>query len=257
LCDIHVAHRRLARAAPPEEDVALLADLLSLPASERYPLPNLSSQRKKERTLEALIRRLEGLASQQPVVMVFEDANWIDPTSRELLDLAVERVRSLPVLLVVTVDKGEQRAVLAIGRAEITQADMRGGRGAATGALIGGALGAAGGAATTPAPSYYGYGSSGSGYNGYGSYGPRYYGSDYNGYGSYGPQYYGSDYNGSGYGYAGAGYYGYGRWNTDLMRVGLDCTRWCRTRRTAACCAVPGANCMLRSLARSKRNRPS
>jgi class 3 adenylate cyclase/tetratricopeptide (TPR) repeat protein len=92
----------LARAAPPEEDVAFLADLLSLPASEGHPLPNLSSQRKKERTLEALIRRLEGLASQQPVVMVFEDAHWIDPTSRELLDLAVERVRSLPVLLVVT-----------------------------------------------------------------------------------------------------------------------------------------------------------
>jgi predicted ATPase len=92
----------LTRAAPPDEDVALLADLLSLPASERHPLPNLSPQRKKERTLEALIRQLEGLARRQPVVMVFEDAHWIDPTSRELLDLAVERVRSLPVLLIVT-----------------------------------------------------------------------------------------------------------------------------------------------------------
>jgi predicted ATPase len=48
----------LARAAPPEEDVALLADLLSLTASERHPLPNLSPQRKKERTLEALLRQL-------------------------------------------------------------------------------------------------------------------------------------------------------------------------------------------------------
>jgi len=92
----------LARAAPPDEDVAFLADLLSLPASERHPLPNLSPQRKKERTLEALIRQLEGLACQQPVVMVFEDAHWIDPTSRELLDLTVEHVRSLPVLLIVT-----------------------------------------------------------------------------------------------------------------------------------------------------------
>ena len=92
----------LARAAPPDEDVALLADLLSLPASERHPLPNLSPQRKKERTLEALLRQLEGLARQQPVLMVFEDAHWIDPTSRELLDLTVERVRSLPVLLIVT-----------------------------------------------------------------------------------------------------------------------------------------------------------
>jgi class 3 adenylate cyclase/predicted ATPase len=92
----------LARAAPPEEDVAFLADLLSLPASERHPLPDLSPQRKKELTLEALIRQLEGLARQQPVVMVFEDTHWIDPTSRELLDLAIERIRSLPVLLIVT-----------------------------------------------------------------------------------------------------------------------------------------------------------
>jgi class 3 adenylate cyclase len=92
----------LARAAPPEEDVALIADLLSLPASERHPPPNLSSQRKKERTLEALIRQIEGLARRQPVVVVFEDAHWIDPTSRELLDLAIEHVRSLPVLLIVT-----------------------------------------------------------------------------------------------------------------------------------------------------------
>ena len=92
----------LARAAPPEEDVTLLADLLSLPTSERHPLPSLSPQRKKDRTLEALIRRLEGLARHQPVVMVFEDAHWIDPTSRELLDLTVEHVRSLPVLLIVT-----------------------------------------------------------------------------------------------------------------------------------------------------------
>jgi class 3 adenylate cyclase/predicted ATPase len=92
----------LAPAAPPDEDVAFLADLLSMRASERHPLPNLSPQRKKERTLEALIRQLEGLARQQPVLMVFEDAHWIDPTSRELLDLTVERVRTLPVLLIVT-----------------------------------------------------------------------------------------------------------------------------------------------------------
>ena len=92
----------LASVAPRVEDVGLLAELLSLPVSERHPLPNLSAQRKKERTLEALIRQLEGLASQKPVLLVFEDAQWIDPTSRELLDLAVERVGNLPVLMVVT-----------------------------------------------------------------------------------------------------------------------------------------------------------
>src|SRR6266567_4259690 len=92
----------LAARASPDQDVAFLADLLSLPPSERHPLPNLSPQHKKERTLEALIRQLEGLARRQPVLMIFEDAHWIDPTSRELLDLIVERVRGLPALLVVT-----------------------------------------------------------------------------------------------------------------------------------------------------------
>jgi class 3 adenylate cyclase len=92
----------LALVAPPDEDLAFFADLMSLPASERHPLPNLSPQRKKERTLEALLRQLEGLAREHPVLMVFEDAHWIDPTSRELLDLTVERVGSLPVLLIVT-----------------------------------------------------------------------------------------------------------------------------------------------------------
>jgi len=92
----------LARAAPPDEDVAFLADLMSLPGSEQHPLPNLTPQRKKDRTLEALIRQLESLSRQQPLALIFEDAHWIDPTSRELLDLAVERVRGLPVLLIVT-----------------------------------------------------------------------------------------------------------------------------------------------------------
>jgi predicted ATPase len=92
----------LVRAEPPGEDVAFVVDLMSLPTSEHQPLPNLSPQRKKERTLEALIRQLEGLARRQPVVVVFEDAHWIDPTSRELLDLFVEHVRGLRVLLIVT-----------------------------------------------------------------------------------------------------------------------------------------------------------
>ena len=92
----------LARAAPAEEDVAFLIDLLSLPRSERHPLPSLTSQRQKERTLQALIGQLDGLARRQSVLMVFEDAHWIDPTSRELLDLVIERIGTLPVLLVVT-----------------------------------------------------------------------------------------------------------------------------------------------------------
>src|ERR1700750_3009065 len=56
----------------------VLIDDVGFGAASAFPLPNLSPQRKKERTLETLIRQLEGLARQQPVLMVFEDAHWID-----------------------------------------------------------------------------------------------------------------------------------------------------------------------------------
>src|SRR5262249_13577245 len=114
----------LVRDAPPDEDVALLADLLSLPASEQHPLPSLSPQRKKDRTLEALIRQIGGLARQQPILVIFEDAHWTDPTSRELLDLIIECIHNLPVLLIVTFRPEfeppwtgeEQVSVLALNR---------------------------------------------------------------------------------------------------------------------------------------------
>jgi predicted ATPase len=49
-----------------------------------------------------LLHQLEALAKSDPVLMVFEDAHWIDPTSRDLIDLTVDRIRRLPVLLLVT-----------------------------------------------------------------------------------------------------------------------------------------------------------
>ena len=81
---------------------ALIADLLSLPTGGALSQMNLSPQRKKERTLEALLGLLEDLSRKRPVLMVFEDVHWIDPTSRELLDLTIERIRRLPVLLIIT-----------------------------------------------------------------------------------------------------------------------------------------------------------
>jgi class 3 adenylate cyclase len=92
----------LAGVMPLDEDVVLLADLLSLQASTSYSLANLNPRQKKQRTFGALLRQLEGLVHQHPILMVFEDAHWIDPTSRELLDLTVERLCTLPVLLIVT-----------------------------------------------------------------------------------------------------------------------------------------------------------
>ena len=92
----------LTPASRSSEDVALLAELLSIPAGGRLPLLNLTPQRKKERTFEALLSQLESLARAQPVLMIFEDVHWIDPTSRELLDLIVERTVRLSVLLLIT-----------------------------------------------------------------------------------------------------------------------------------------------------------
>ena len=92
----------LASASLPADDVSLIAELLSLPTSNRYPPVELGPQRKKERILAALFRLLASFARQQPVLMTFEDLHWIDPTSRELLDLIVQRVERLPVLLIAT-----------------------------------------------------------------------------------------------------------------------------------------------------------
>ena len=82
--------------------VPILANLLSLPPSERHPLPELSPQKRKEATLAALRGQLEGLSARQPVLVVFEDAHWIDPTSLELLAITVERLPQLRVLLLIT-----------------------------------------------------------------------------------------------------------------------------------------------------------
>jgi class 3 adenylate cyclase len=83
-----------------DNDFALLSELLSLP-SPAADL-NISPQLKREKVFEALLNQLEVEAQRRPVLMVFEDAHWIDPTSRELLDLTVDRVRRLPVLLAIT-----------------------------------------------------------------------------------------------------------------------------------------------------------
>jgi class 3 adenylate cyclase/predicted ATPase len=78
----------------------LLAELLSLPNSAADL--RLSPQRKREALFDVLLRQVEGLARRRPVLAVFEDVHWIDPTSRELLDLMIDRIRRMPVLLLIT-----------------------------------------------------------------------------------------------------------------------------------------------------------
>jgi class 3 adenylate cyclase/ABC-type transport system involved in cytochrome c biogenesis ATPase subunit len=80
---------------------ALYAAMLSLPV-DRYPLLNLSPQRQKEKTLEAIAEQVELLSQQQPVLMIYEDVHWLDPTSQEALDLLVPRLQGRAILLLVT-----------------------------------------------------------------------------------------------------------------------------------------------------------
>jgi class 3 adenylate cyclase/predicted ATPase len=91
----------LAATSPTGEDLALLADLLSLP-TERYPMLDLNPRLKREKTFEALLRRLIALAKLKPVVMIVEDLHWVDPSTRRLLDLTIEWIERLPVLLIAT-----------------------------------------------------------------------------------------------------------------------------------------------------------
>jgi class 3 adenylate cyclase len=83
------------------ETAPLVAALLGLP-THRYPALSLSPQRQKERMLENLLGQVEALAGRAPVLMIFEDLHWVDPTSQEWLELVVSRLRELPVLLVAT-----------------------------------------------------------------------------------------------------------------------------------------------------------
>jgi class 3 adenylate cyclase/tetratricopeptide (TPR) repeat protein len=84
------------------EAVPVLATLLSIPLGNRYPPVNGPPPKRKEKTLDALLMQVEGLASRQPVLMVFEDVHWSDPTTRELLDRLVDKVRALRVLVITT-----------------------------------------------------------------------------------------------------------------------------------------------------------
>ncbi|MBV8987581.1 MAG: AAA family ATPase, partial [Solirubrobacterales bacterium] len=93
----------LARsAALTAQEMAALADLLSLPAGEQFRLQELTPQKRKELVFSAFFAHMRGLAARRPVLLLFEDLHWIDPTSLELLGLGVERLTELRALLVFT-----------------------------------------------------------------------------------------------------------------------------------------------------------
>jgi class 3 adenylate cyclase/predicted ATPase len=92
----------MAQTSISTENVALFAEMLSLPNDGRYPALGLTPQQRRQRTLQALTSQMQALVRQKPVLMIFEDAHWIDPTSLELLGRVVVQIPAQRVLLLVT-----------------------------------------------------------------------------------------------------------------------------------------------------------
>jgi class 3 adenylate cyclase len=93
---------QLALGAAAREDAALLAEMLSLPNDGRYPPLVLAPQQRRQKTMEALIRQIEVMSRQSPVLMILEDAHWADPSSLEVLGRLIDEIDRLRVLLLVT-----------------------------------------------------------------------------------------------------------------------------------------------------------
>ena len=92
----------LAQTSTSIEDAVLIAEMLSLPNDGRYPALELTPQQRRQKTMEALTAQIETLSRKKPVMMILEDAHWADPTSLEAFGRAVDRIRRLRVLLLVT-----------------------------------------------------------------------------------------------------------------------------------------------------------
>jgi class 3 adenylate cyclase/predicted ATPase len=92
----------LAQTSITKQDAVLFAEMLSLPNDGRYPALDLAPQQRRQKTLETLTAQLDALSRSNPVLMIFEDVHWSDPTSVEALGRAVDRIRNLGVLLITT-----------------------------------------------------------------------------------------------------------------------------------------------------------
>jgi class 3 adenylate cyclase/predicted ATPase len=92
----------LAQSSTSPHDAALLAEMLSIPNDGRYPALELTSPERRQKTLETLVSQVTTLARQNPLLMIFEDAHWADPTSLELFGRIVGKIPKLRVLLIVT-----------------------------------------------------------------------------------------------------------------------------------------------------------
>lgn len=83
-------------------DFGLYASLLSIPGATRHADADMTPRRTKELTISALIRYFRTSSQSQPVLIVVEDAHWIDPTTLELLDRLIQELHSAAICIIVT-----------------------------------------------------------------------------------------------------------------------------------------------------------
>ena len=124
----------LAQTSTSKQDAALFAEMLSLPNDGRYPAIDLAPEQRRQRTLEALTTQVAKLASQRPVLMIFEDTHWTDPTSLEAFGRTVDQIKTLPALFIVTF-RPEFNAPWA-GRSHVTSVALNRLGGRETAAII-------------------------------------------------------------------------------------------------------------------------
>ncbi len=86
----------------PVADVRFVASILSILCEQRYGALPMTPQKYKDETLRTLVDLIEAVARRQPSVMLFEDVHWADPTTLEVLDLLIDRVRTVPLLVILT-----------------------------------------------------------------------------------------------------------------------------------------------------------
>jgi predicted ATPase len=89
------------------EAVPLIAEMLNLAISEKYPPLMLSPEQRRKRLLAALARWVFSATRDQPLVIVMEDLHWIDPPTLELLQTLVEQGNTAPLMLLCTANGTE------------------------------------------------------------------------------------------------------------------------------------------------------
>ena len=84
------------------ETVSLWAAFLSVAVPDLHPSLNLTPQRQKEKTFEAIVDLLLALAAEQPLLFIVEDLHWADPSTRELVDFVFGQVPAASILMLMT-----------------------------------------------------------------------------------------------------------------------------------------------------------